>query len=277
MIIQTANFGVQRDVRYQLVDYKYNYSSHIHEFAELVVAIRGELTVTVDGKKEALAPGNAALILPFQVHSFSSKEKNELAIFVFSTSIIPDFFGSNAGKVGTRATFTPSPVTSFIFNERIRCAERLSLYETTGFFYFMVRDYTAQVEMIESGKVSNIAERVMKHVQEHLSEKISLTSMAQDLGYSPKYLSNCVNKLFGMSISDLVSSLRTEAAKTRLRTSEKSGLEICFECGFGSERSFHRQFKKMTGMSPRAYRQRYHGTPIAQGYVTRFDSSDRKD
>lgn len=271
MNIQLSNFGEHRDVRYQQVNDTVNIAPNIHEFTEIIIASEGEFSVTVDGRTEKVLPGEAALIFPFQVHSFSSNMKNDASIFVFSSTMIPDFFNNNAGKVGERCAFKLSPITLHVFKEKIKNSTKLPLYETTGFLYFIINDFAEQVKMKNIDKVNNIARRVISHVNENLAKKISLTDMAKDLGYSPKYLSNCINKLFSMGVSTLVSCLRTERAKYLLRTTNKSGIEICFECGFGSERSFHRQFKEITGISPRSYRIRFHNVSINSGFVTRYD------
>ena len=49
-------------------------------------------------------------------------------------------------------------------------------------------------------------------------------------------------------------TIRIESAKKLLRETQKTMLEIIAECGFGSDRSFYRQFKEAVGESPYKYR-----------------------
>lgn len=274
MIIQFDNFGYRRDVRYQFVKECYNYGTHIHEFAEIVIPTKGDLTVTVDGKSEVLSPGKAALVFPFQAHSFHSTVENEISIFVFSTALVSDFFKKTKDMVGESSVFSISHDCLNVFNSRIKAKTTLSLYETTGFFYLLLSDFYEQVKMLPSDKTGNVSQKVIEYIKENIADDVSLAAMAASLGYSPKYLSNCINKRFGMSVPNIVSALRVEAVKPLLIGTDKSGVEICFECGFGSERSFHRQFKEITGMSPREYRTRHHNVTIEKGVVTSFDSQD---
>ena len=58
-----------------------------------------------------------------------------------------------------------------------------------------------------------------------------------------------------MNFSKIVANVRVDKARHLLRESSKSRTEICYECGFGSERSFHRQFKEITGFSPGEYKE----------------------
>ena len=84
---------------------------------------------------------------------------------------------------------------------------------------------------------------------------ISLETVAKEIGYSANYLSHCIKKRFSFGFPTLLSCIRIEKAKTLLSETKKSSLEIAFECGFGSERNFNRQFKKRYGVTPREYRQ----------------------
>jgi AraC-like DNA-binding protein len=112
---------------------------------------------------------------------------------------------------------------------------------------------------------------VITYVNEHITENITLASIAGALGYSPKYLSNCINKLFGMNLRTLIAAVRVNKAKYLLRETEKNNQQIMQECGFPTERSFDRQFKAILGRTPKYIRQNYYkGAAIDQGIVKKF-------
>ena len=52
MQVHFKNFGAKTAVRCGFVEGKYNYSSHIHQFPEIVFCKDGEMTLTVDGKRK---------------------------------------------------------------------------------------------------------------------------------------------------------------------------------------------------------------------------------
>ena len=56
------------------------------------------------------------------------------------------------------------------------------------------------------------------------------------------------------SFNQYVNSLRVNLAQNLLRSTKKSVLDICYECGFDSQRTFNRAFKELCGASPSAYR-----------------------
>lgn len=55
-----------------------------------------------------------------------------------------------------------------------------------------------------------------------------------------------------------------------LSETKKSSLEIALECGFGSERNFNRQFKNITGLTPKQYKKSNEVTVIDKSRVTDY-------
>ena len=99
-----------------------------------------------------------------------------------------------------------------------------------------------------------MATAIVSYVREHLAEEITLTEIAKSLGYNPNYLSKCISDIFETNLCTLIANIRVDKARYLLYETDKTGLEICYDCGFGSERSFHRQFKSITGRTPKEYR-----------------------
>ena len=254
MFIQSQNFATERALRFQLLEKTYTYPKHVHQFVELVILLGGELVVTVDGRKEKMHPNEAALIFPFQPHSYSSKETNKIALFTFSPSLIPDFFTKSDNTVGCRAVFTPRESTLDVFKSRIFPSADIDLYDIKGAIYLALGDFSSQVELCSSTAKNEIVVGVVNYVRDNITDDITLGKLAKALGYNPNYLSQCISECFGINLCTLIASIRADKAKRLLFDTNMTGLEICYECGFGSERSFHRQFKAITGKTPKQYR-----------------------
>ena len=252
--VQSQNFSNERVVKFQMLEKVYSYPKHIHQFAELVIPIENELEISVEGKREILKPGDAAFVFPFQPHSYKSSKVNKIAIFVFSPYIVPDFFNKTDKKVGTRAVFTPKESTLAMFRDRIFGKEDMELFDIKGCIYLMLNDFLESVELCESPAKNEIATGVVSYIRENLTENITLSQIAKTLGYNPNYLSQCISDVFGTNLCSLIANIRVDKARYLLFETDKTGLEICYECGFGSERSFHRQFKAITGRTPKEYR-----------------------
>ncbi|MBQ8720036.1 MAG: helix-turn-helix transcriptional regulator [Clostridia bacterium] len=256
--IQTSNFGNDKTIRYDFNENKkYNYMSHMHQHIELTILFDGEVEITVDEKAETLHPGQAALIFPFQPHEYKSSAPNTMAIFVFPSSILPEFFKSVEGKSANEFAFSLDPQTLASFNERVISRKEKSIYDIKGCLYFALTDFLQQVEFFPASKKNNMPAVIVDYITRHLNEETTLEAVANELGYSPKYLSNCIAKLFGMNFSALVANIRVDKARYLLRNTELSRAQVCYECGFGSERSFHRQFKQVMNFSPEEYRKEF--------------------
>lgn len=106
---------------------------------------------------------------------------------------------------------------------------------------------------------SNIIEQVQKVMTEDnvfLNPKLSIYELSNMLGIPQKRLSSVINKHYKMNFRDFVNKYRVEEVKSKLNDSKyknMSILGIANECGFNSEASFYRIFKKNTGVSPKEF------------------------
>ncbi len=82
----------------------------------------------------------------------------------------------------------------------------------------------------------------------------NLAMMAEKLNISTGYLEASYKAAFGISCMEDVIRSRVDMAKKHLITSSISISEIATRCGYRNPEHFFRQFKKMTGMTPRNYR-----------------------
>ena len=269
MRIQGVNFGSRVAFQHQIHNKKYKVAKHIHQYAELVFMLEGSMKITTDDKEEILNAGDAALIFPFQTHSMTSKDVNKIAMYLFSPSIMPNFMQTCSGKTGDGAVFTPSGSTAAVFREKLLDKEDVTLYNVKGLIYLAISDYLEQNQLKDSPPVTGVVSKVIVYMNEHYADHISLESVAQALGYSANYLSHCIKNLYGLNFCSALAHIRIERARYLLSETSKSTTEVCYECGFGSERSFMRHFKEIIGFSPAEYRKKYF-TGALQGPKTIF-------
>ena len=252
--VQSDNFSNERTLKYQLIKRKYRFAPHIHQYAELVIPRSGTLTITVDDKTEQLSVGDAALIFPCQVHSYNSNEYNELDIFVFSPTLLPELLKGIDGMVGDSAVFTPHRSSLDILRSKIIENENFSVLDFKGALYLLLSDYFKCVSLGKSMKRYKLSAEIVKYICDNLSEKITLADISNKLGYAKSYVSSEIRSFFGDNLATLVSVIRLEKATRALCHTEKPCSEIALEFGFGSERSFCRQFKSIIGNTPTEYR-----------------------
>ncbi|WP_062060711.1 helix-turn-helix domain-containing protein [Aquimarina longa] len=84
--------------------------------------------------------------------------------------------------------------------------------------------------------------------------------VADMLGISTGYVSQLVNTITGNNFATYINHYRVKAVKDIILNSEfdnYSLLAIGLECGFSSKSTFHNAFKKITGITPNAYRKQH--------------------
>ena len=240
--------------RYEIHKETYNFPNHMHHFIELTLMLNGSLTVNVGGKKETLESGQLAMIFPFQSHSYESETESSFVIFTFSPSLISDFLKGAAGKTGEKAVFDASEATKMLFRSKYIDSLDTSPYGVRSSLYSALSDFTSQVELRDREADESAIGKMVEYMNEHYKDPLPLTEVARAIGYSANYLSHCIYKAFGTNYCSLLASIRVEHAKYLLQKTGSSIIEVALECGFGCERSFSRQFKKITGHSPKDYR-----------------------
>lgn len=97
-------------------------------------------------------------------------------------------------------------------------------------------------------------QEVEKYIREHITEELSLASLAAQCNLSPTYFHRLFTNYFGKTPSDLVLECRISAAKAGLQTSNYSLSELAADCGFSSQAYFCYKFKQFTGKTPLQYR-----------------------
>ncbi|MNM95880.1 Bifunctional transcriptional activator/DNA repair enzyme AdaA [compost metagenome] len=95
--------------------------------------------------------------------------------------------------------------------------------------------------------------RLRTAIQINPSDGWTVTRMADYLQISPGYLQNIYKKTFGISCMDDVINNRIRMAKEYLIHNTQSIAEIASRCGYQNVEHFCRQFKQITGHTPRSF------------------------
>lgn len=113
---------------------------------------------------------------------------------------------------------------------------------------------------IEEPAASNFTvEHAITYMQEHYSEKLSLSDVADQVFVSKWHLSKLINEIKGVSFSDLLQDIRIEKSKEFMKDPSLRLSDISWNVGFQDSAQFSRVFKKHTGHSPLEYRNKYIG------------------
>lgn len=95
---------------------------------------------------------------------------------------------------------------------------------------------------------------ITRYLQEHLSEDISLSILAEEFHLSAQYISQMFKSEIGVNFLAYLTNIRMERAKKLLLSTALSIGEISEQLGFGDYRVFTKVFKKSEGVTPSQYR-----------------------
>jgi two-component system response regulator YesN len=99
---------------------------------------------------------------------------------------------------------------------------------------------------------------VQQWVKRHIQSKITVADIARHVGYTESYISHLYKKETGMSLVDYMTKVRMDKAKELLHSIQEYRIyEIADACGFADANYFSRQFKRIEGLSPHEFRQRW--------------------
>ena len=110
---------------------------------------------------------------------------------------------------------------------------------------------TALVRKQEKPLIERIEEVVTKR-QLYLRHNLKISDVAAELCTNRLYVSTAINEEMGISFSDYINRKRVNYAILLMRTNPQMTIyEIADLSGFTSDKSFYRNFKNITGKSPK--------------------------
>ncbi|KAF3884562.1 MULTISPECIES: helix-turn-helix domain-containing protein [Nostocales] len=96
--------------------------------------------------------------------------------------------------------------------------------------------------------------QVLEYINEHLNQDIKLADLAQLLGMSQFHFSHLFKRSLGIAPYQYLLQQRIERAKQLLKQTDQLIVDIALECGFNSHSHLSKQFRQLTGITPRTYR-----------------------
>ena len=247
---------------------------HWHAELEIVVIKKGRGLISVDFDKRPVVSGDIVFIRPGQLHSIEQEESWEME---YENIILkPELFISGETDLCARQYVLPLMEGQFhcgafltpalpSYPELSGCISRIdSLCEKRPLGYQLaVKGLLFELLFIlishQNGKESSPAlqskslekmKTILKYVEEHYSEHITIDTMASVSFYSKSHFMKFFKAHMGTGFIEYLNDYRLTIAERLLRTSDASVLEIAEMSGFENLSYFNRIFKRKYGQSP---------------------------
>ena len=94
-------------------------------------------------------------------------------------------------------------------------------------------------------------------IEENISEKISVEELSSRFAIGRRHFERRFKKATNNTPIEYIQRVRIEAAKKQLERSAKNVNEVMYDVGYTDNKAFRGVFKKITGLSPVEYRNKY--------------------
>jgi AraC-like DNA-binding protein len=133
--------------------------------------------------------------------------------------------------------------------------DKLPLHDRSGSVVGLACLSQDLLEPRGAGLVDESFAAAIDHVLAHYDQPLRVPQLARLAGVSTAQLERRMKRVFGISVIQFLIKTRIEAAARALTGSEQPVSEIAMATGFCDQSALSRQFKQVTGLTPREFRQ----------------------
>lgn len=258
-------------------------TSHTHlDFHEMTIVLSGSATHVVNQERYLIQKGDVFVTGNAISHGFEHPHNFKICNIMYQ----PEYFFSQEYDIkksaGFHLLFLVEPCLNNDFHFQNKARLSLSDFETVSqLLAVMVQEYQAQKEgvktllisvflqlivllsracQLESGVMEDIRQMsdAFSYISKNYRQEITADKLAQLCHMSVRNFSRLFKKTYGISPGNCVIQLRIQHACRLLSNPQVPISEAAFLSGFSDSNYFSRQFKKVTGMTPRGYRRCVH-------------------
>lgn len=102
-----------------------------------------------------------------------------------------------------------------------------------------------------------------KFIEDHFEETIRVDDLAERLALSRRTLERRFKKATTNTVTEYIQRVKVEAAKKSLETTRKNINEVMYDVGYNDTKSFRNLFRRITGLTPVEYRDKYNRDAVA--------------
>ncbi|SET70305.1 AraC family transcriptional regulator [Paenibacillus sp. NFR01] len=266
--------------RIQKCPLTHDYFVHSHDFSELVVILSGSAVHIIEGREYPVRAGQVFLIHSNVSHGYKNVNGIEYVNVMFQPEqllqqselrLLPGFqalfyiepFYRKEMYFKGMLTLEPGQLREatrlldVILEEHDRRPEgyRLMIRSYFTALVGMLSRYYQTSSGLEDNKALRIGETVT-YIEEHFLQPMTLQSMADMAYMSTRQFLRVFTRNYQTTPMDYVIRKRLDYSCTLLRSPDLSISQVAMDSGFHDQNYYSRQFRKVFGCSPSAYREK---------------------
>lgn len=99
--------------------------------------------------------------------------------------------------------------------------------------------------------------KAQEFIEQNFQERITVDQLASMLALGRRNMERRFKKATANTVTEYIQRVKIEAAKKNLETGRKNINEVMYEVGYTDPKAFRTTFRKITGLSPLEYRNKY--------------------
>lgn len=99
--------------------------------------------------------------------------------------------------------------------------------------------------------------KAQDYIEQHFQEKISIDDLTELVSLGRRSFERRFKLATNNTVLEYIQRIKVEAAKRRFESSRKNMSEVMFDVGYTDTKAFRTVFKKITGLTPIEYRNKY--------------------
>lgn len=275
-------------------DYRLSYA-HSHDRLELLYVYYGELTLKYrEGEtwKELTLYSNDYLLIDVDILHTISTGACTSQVFSLEIKLVPDALSSLQYSLkhligcdpAVAALFsderrvlrlTDSGHTSYVINEIERCLEAS---ESNGNYFDLLvsalfasigSDYMSARYPERSG-IRHLR-RATEYITSNLHRTLTCREIALDAGVSLNYLNRLFQEQYGRTMNEYINHLRIIEAKKLIERTDIPLSELYRQVGYQTPQNFGKQFVRLVGCTPSAYRKQLKGIHLEKNFEKNYN------
>ena len=236
---------------------------HAHPYYHMFYIHSGSFRFSVNGQDHCLQPGDVLLVPPQTEHSYICEAP------VAGEYLEIKFARPRPQAAEPQLQLCNDPLAGQLFSQILReysevgaLADDAATAYLNALLHLMGRDQRCQKQShqfryLDADSFTPLARRLVRYLEAHYSEDLSLDDLAQAMDYNKSYLCAAFKKDTNQTIADCLNMIRIRRAAELIVYSEHSLTQVSQLCGFSSVSHFNRVFLKYAGITPRQARRAY--------------------
>lgn len=240
---------------------KWNFTEHSHYFFELHMALSGECTFDIDGKRCTLKTNEYLLLPPGKKHTII-KATTDFSKFIWGFIIKESELST---EVANNCTCDKKQTDkNVLFAIRIILDNALNnqyewynVIKNQLYFIFitLIRNLTSRKpNTVMLQPTPKKTQQIKKFIGDNLSSKMTISDISAQFFMSERQLNRICQKEYNMTVHELKQNLQLEKIRFMLTNTDYSPKEIAEATGFSDEYSMSKFFRKYESLPPVRYR-----------------------